>query len=43
MDDVQESEVWNISDLKEFKIRLANSGGGADVIDFGEWKKEHGM
>ena len=41
VDDVPKGEVWSISDLKEFKIRLVNNGGGADVIDFGEWVKRN--
>lgn len=41
--DVPESELWDISELKEFKIRLVNNGSRADVIDMAEWRKGHGM
>ena len=38
-----ESELWDISELGEFKIRLVNNGSKADVIDMAEWRKGHGM
>lgn len=36
-EDVEESELWNISNLGEFCIRLVNDSGMCEVIDFGEW------
>jgi len=40
---VPESELWGVSELEEFHVRLVNSNGGADVIDMAEWMMEHGM
>lgn len=36
-DDVEESELWNVSDFREFCIRLVNDSGMCELIDFGEW------
>lgn len=41
INDVEESELWDVSDFEEFRIRLVNNGGKAEVIDFGELVKEH--
>lgn len=41
--DVPESELWGVSELEEFHVRLVNSGSRADVIDMAEWRKGHGM
>lgn len=39
--DVSENEVFPAEELSEFRIRLCNSGGFGEVIDFGEWVKVH--
>lgn len=39
--DIPESEMFNITDLREFRITLVNNGGQADIIEFNVWKKEH--
>lgn len=32
-----ESELWDISFFKDFRIRLVNGKGKAEVIDMEEW------
>jgi len=39
--DVPESELWDISEFEDFRIRLVNGEGMARVIDFGEWIRTH--
>ena len=34
-----QNEIFGLEELKEFKIRLINNGGMADIVDFGVWKK----
>ena len=36
-DDVDESELWDISYFEDFRIRLVNGREKAEVIDMGEW------
>lgn len=31
---VPQNEVFGLDDLREFKIRLVNNGGMADIVDF---------
>ncbi len=35
--DVPESELWDIAEFADFKIKLVNGGDVAKVIDFREW------
>lgn len=35
--DVLDSEVFNLEDFSDFKVRLVN-GGVAEIIDFEEWR-----
>lgn len=37
---VLQSTVFNLEELKEFRIRLVNNGGAADIIEFGTWKRQ---
>lgn len=36
---VPQNEVFGLDDLKEFKIKLINNGGMADIVDFSVRKK----
>ena len=35
---VLRSSVFNLEELREFRIRLVNNGGAADIIEFRAWK-----
>ena len=38
INNVMESEVWDISELKNYKMKLINNSGQAEIVDFDEWK-----
>lgn len=38
MDDVPGSEVWDIEEFRNYKVKLVNNGGMAEIVDFAEWK-----
>lgn len=40
--DVPDSEVFQIEDFSDFKVRLVNGSGVAKIIDFEEWKERRG-
>ena len=37
IDDVEESELWDISYFEDFRVRLVNGSGKAEIIDMEEW------
>lgn len=37
INDVPESEVWDIGEFEHYKVKLINNGGQAEVVDFNEW------
>lgn len=42
--DIPDSELWEISFFKDFKVRLVNAGGAGDmgeIIDFAEWMERN--
>ncbi len=39
--DVPESELWDITEFADFRIRLVNGEGVVRVIDFEEWVERH--
>lgn len=40
VNDVPEDEVWDFEFFKDYKTKLVNKSGGAEIVDFGEWKKK---
>lgn len=41
--DIPESEIFILNELSEFRIKLHNQRGKTEVIDYGEWIKNHGL
>ena len=37
---VPEDGLWDISELRNYHIKLINSGGQAEIIDFAKWMNE---
>ena len=38
VDDVCEDELWGIGEFRNYKVRLTNGSGKAEIVDFSEWK-----
>ena len=41
VNDVPESEIWDIEEFKNYKVKLVNNEGMAEVIDLDEWKNKN--
>lgn len=41
--DVPEDELWDISEFKDYRVKLINNGGQAEIVDFEEWKSKKGQ
>lgn len=37
---IPEEELWNISEFRNYQIKLINNGGQAEIIDFVKWMNE---
>ena len=37
---IPEEELWDISELRNYRVKLINSGGQAEIIDFAKWMNE---
>lgn len=40
VNDVPENEVWDIREFRDYKVRLVNNGGKAEIIDFVERRQD---
>ena len=36
--DVPESEVWDIAEVRDYKVKLVNKGGQEEIVEFAERK-----
>lgn len=37
---VPEDGLWDISELRNYRVKLVNNGGQAEIIDFAKWMNE---
>ena len=38
MNDVPESDIWDVEEFRDYKVKLVNNGRQAEIVDFDEWK-----
>ena len=39
--DVPADEIWDIGFFENYKIKLINNGGQAEIVDFEKWKSKN--
>lgn len=37
VDDVPEDETWDLEEFKNYKVKLVNGSGKAEIVDFSDW------
>ena len=40
VDDVPEDETWDLEEFKNYKVKLINGSGKAEIVEFEDFKKE---
>lgn len=40
VDDVPESELWDIGEFKNYRVKLINNGGKAEIVDFEKFRNK---
>lgn len=41
VDDVPEYELWDVGEFKNYKVKLINGSGKAEIVDFSDWVNGH--
>lgn len=41
--DVPEDELWDFSEFRDYKVKLINNEGQAEIVDFGKYKSRKGQ
>lgn len=36
-----EDETWNLEEFKNYRVKLINNGGKAEIVDFSDWANGH--
>lgn len=39
--DVLEDELWDISEFRDYRIKLSNNHGQAEIVDFQKYKSKY--
>ena len=43
VNEVPESEAWDIGEFEHYKVTLVNNSRQAEVIDFADWREKHDL